>query len=125
MPKIVLQPQTKGLIQETGTSVVATPVATQTLSGNGETITMSSGLLVPVDAGGTARTGTLLGTGPADGALVILQNRGQEAIDFAAQATSALSGSTGSNLTLLTGSTVMLVWNSSDSIWHLASQTLS
>lgn len=125
MPKIVLQPQTKGLVQETGTSVVATPAATQTLSGNGQTITMSSGLLVPVDAGGSARTGTILGDGASDGALVILQNRGQEAIDFAVQATSALSGSTGSNLTLLTGSTVMLVWNSGDSVWHLTSQTLS
>lgn len=125
MPKIVLQPQTKGLVQETGTSVVAAPAGTQTLSGNGQTITMSSGLLVPVDAGGSARTGTLLGAGAADGALVILQNRGQESIDFASQATSALSGSTGTNLTLLTGSTVMLVWNSGDSVWHLASQTLS
>ena len=125
MPKIILQPQTKGLVQETGSVVVTPPVALQTLSGNGQTITMNSGFLVPVDAGGTARTGTLLGSGGSDGQLVILQNRGQESIDFAAQATSALSGSTGTNLTLVNGATTMLVWNSGDSVWHLTSQTLS
>lgn len=124
MPKITIQPQNKGLVQETGSAVVATPVALQTLTGNDETITMSSGYLIPVDAGGGARTGTILSDGVQDGHMVVLQNRGDENIDFAAAVTSKLAGADGAgNLTLLPGSTVLLVWDGS--AWNLASQTLS
>jgi len=58
--------------------------ALQTLTGNGETVTVGDADIVPIDAGGSGRTGTIL-SAPRDsdhGRPIWLENQGGEAIVF-------------------------------------------
>jgi len=125
MPKITIEPTNRGLFQSNGNVVVATGKDLQTLGGNGETID-TTGFYVPVDAGGTARDGTVLEAGTAAGQLLLLLNKGNRDIDFAIAATSNLAGADGSkNLTLTPEKAILCVWDATNSKWSLTSQTLS
>ena len=124
MPKITFDTTAKGLFQSSGKVVVITPRTSQAIATGGTLET--DGYLIPFTAA-SAATGVLLKSGSADGQTIVLQNRGTKNVDFAAQISSGLSGSTGGNLTFLPGSTVTCVWDASQTIpvWCPQGQTLS
>jgi hypothetical protein len=124
MPKITFDPSAKGLFQSSGKIVVIQPRASQAIATGGTLET--DGYLIPFTAAAAA-TGVLLTSGSVDGQTIILQNRGTKTVDFAAQISSGLSGSTGTDRTFVPGSTVTCVWDSSQStpVWCPQGQTLS
>ena len=114
----------KGLVQKSGSGLVAVPKSTtaQALSGNAQTID-TSGFYVKVDAGGDARTGTILEEGTVDGQLLLLINVGAEKITFnAAGGTSFWSaGAVGPDA----GESVLCIWDNASSLWRPTSQSLA
>lgn len=120
MPKITIEPENRGLIQEAGSVVIGGVKALQTLSGNGQTID-TSGFVIAVDPNG-ARTGTILEAGIADGQIILLLNEGGETITFAAAGTSNFAPGA---VALAAGNSALCVWDATNSKWTPTSQTLS
>lgn len=120
MPKITIEPENRGLFQETGSVVIGGVKSLQTLTGNGETID-TTGFVIAVDPNG-ARTGTILEAGTADGQLILLLNEGGESITFAAAGDSNFAAGA---VALAAGMSVLCVWDATNSKWSPTSQTLS
>tara|TARA_Y100001970_G_scaffold293936_1_gene444804 strand:- start:3080 stop:3472 length:393 start_codon:yes stop_codon:yes gene_type:complete len=128
MPKIHLDPTLKGIeIKEKNAGVDAKFVqgdtrvrsSLQTLSGNGETITvLDKGMVIRIDAGGGARTGTILQQGSVDGQIIILVNVGGEKITMAAAGTSNVASGTGCAID--TGTSYLCVYDSTVGDWFPA-----
>ena len=114
----------KGLVQKSGSGLVAVPKSTtaQNLSGNAQTID-TSGFYVKVDANGQARTGTILEKGTVDGQLLLLVNVGGEKITFnGAAATSFWSAGA---IGLTAGQSALCIWDNASSVWRPTSQSLA
>ena len=120
MPSIHLDPTKKGLVQKTGNVVsgdTMSDVALQTLSGDNQTIkTVDKGMLVRIDAGGGARSGTILEKGTVDGQLVVLVNVGGEAITMAVAGTSFVALGTG--CVIAAGASLFCVYDTTTDRWH-------
>ena len=122
MPSIHLDPTSKGLVQKSGSAVsgdTRANSALQTLSDNGQTITTAGkGLLIRVDAGGQARTGTILQKGTVDGQLAVLVNVGGETITFGAAGDSFVA--LGAAAILVAGASLWCVYDSTAARWYPA-----
>ena len=120
MPSIHLDPTKKGLVQKTGNVVSGDTienVALQTLSGNDETIsTADKGILIRVDAGGLARTGTILEKGTVDGQMIVLVNVGGETITMAVAGTSFVA--LGNACVIAAGASLFCVYDLTTERWH-------
>mgnify|MGYP003308945547 CR=1 FL=1 len=107
---------TKGLHQKSGNGFVGTPSDLQTIGAAGQ-IKIDS-LVVRVDAGGGARNECTLAAGSNAGQIAVIINEGAEAIAFNAAATSKLAGAAAeTNNTLAAGAAMMVVWDSTNSLW--------
>ena len=120
MPKITIEPENRGRIQETGSVGVGGVKSLQTLTGDDETID-TSGFVIAVDPDG-ARTGTILEAGVADGQLILLLNEGGQSITFAAAGDSNFAAGA---VALAAGGSALCVWDATNSKWSPTSQSLS
>jgi len=120
MPSIHLDPTKKGLVQKTGNVVsgdTMTDVELQTLAGDDSTITTASkGMLIRIDAGGGARTGTILQKGTVDGQIIVLVNVGEEQITMADANTSFVA--LGASCIIAAGSSLFCVYDATTARWH-------
>jgi len=123
MPLVEIS-NSKGLVQKSGSGLVAVPKSesAQELSGNAQTID-TSGFYVKVDAGGEARTGTILEEGTVDGQLLLLANVGGEKITF--NANGAVSFWSAGAIGPDAGESVLCVWDDASSLWRPTSQSLA
>ena len=123
MPLVEIS-NSKGLVQKSGSGLVALPKSesAQALSGNGQKID-TSGFYVKVDAGGEARTGTILEEGTVDGQLLLLANVGGEKITF--NADGAVSYWSAGAIGPAAGESVLCVWDHASSLWRPTSQSLA
>ena len=120
MPSIHLDPTSKGIVQKTGNVVSGDTIINstlQTLSGDDQTITTAGkGLLIRIDAGGTARSGTILEKGTVDGQLAVLVNVGGETITFATAGTSFVM--LGTAAVIAVGASLWCVYDSTTARWY-------
>ena len=101
---------------QAGDAAYGSGATVQNLSGNAETIlTKGTGPYVEVDAGGSARTGTILEAGTKPGEYRILVNSGGENISFDTTPATANVEGTGTLGILAAGDDVMVYW--SGSLW--------
>lgn len=111
------------IVDKRDSSQAYLPASLQTLTGNSETVEVD-GVVVRVDAGGSARTGTILQVGREAGQICYVLNEGGEVIDLAAAATSNVSGASGS-VGWQNGQAYTYIWDATNSLWAPAGAALS
>ena len=89
-----------------------------TLSGDAQTVDMASGSYVELDAGGSARTGTILSAGTHDGQMAIIANVGGEDVDFNTTPATSRVSVAAATPALEPGKAMYVVWDSNSSLWY-------
>jgi len=116
MPKIEIS-NAKGLVQKTGTGVVATPLDQDVAQAG----TIDTSCFYTRVTPGGARTDVKLEAGTVDGQLVLISNVGGTGHDITFHATT--SNFILNNVTLEDGESMLCVWNGTK--WTPTSQSLS
>lgn len=112
-----------GKVRQAIGSVESLPSGLTTLGGNGEIIP-ASGSVVRVDAGGSARTGTIMGNGQP-GQICYVINEGGEKISFNATQATANVNHDGSLIAIPAGKVAGLVWDDTNGLWCVVNEVLT
>jgi len=104
-----------------GATVASTPAAAQTLTGNGQTITLPTAGFTKEVTTASARTGTILTAGTVDGQMLLLFHSGSAAntITMAASGTSNVAN--GASCVIAGLEAALFIWDAGGSLWFSVS----